>query len=196
MSRQGQNRGPRPPSGPAVLCLPFGVDPKSGEKNMEEKSRSELKRRMQGLQKLGERLVGLPSSLLEKIEMPEELRQAVLHARSLKKHEARRRELQHVGVIMRKVDPEPIREALEEFARGRKGEAARFQQVERWRDRIVDGDEEILQEILDRFPGADRQKLAQLARNARKEREAKKPPACSRALFRYLTEISKEPFWG
>jgi ribosome-associated protein len=79
---------------------------------MEEKSKSQIKREMCALQDLGERLVRLSRGQLEQVELPQELREAVLFARSLKKHEAHRRQLQYIGVIMREIDPEPIRQSL------------------------------------------------------------------------------------
>jgi ribosome-associated protein len=96
---------------------------------------------------------------------------------------------------MREVDVEPIRTALEDFASGSKREARHFQKLERWRNALIgEGDrpvEETIEAIMEEFPEADRQRLRGLASNARKEREASKPPKSSRALFRYLKEISE-----
>src|SRR5437763_7765490 len=67
------------------------------EEKMEEKSKSQIKREMYALQDLGEQLVRLSRGQLEQVELPQELREAVLFARSLKKHEAHRRQLQYIG---------------------------------------------------------------------------------------------------
>jgi ribosome-associated protein len=67
----------------------------------EEKSKSQIKREMQALQKVGERLVELSSDQVRKIEIPEELREAVLFAQTMKKREARRRQIQYIGSLMR-----------------------------------------------------------------------------------------------
>jgi ribosome-associated protein len=47
----------------------------------------------------------------------------------------------------------------------------------------------MIEEILDQCPDADRQRLTQLVRNARKDAGTAKATKASRALFRYLREI-------
>ena len=123
--------------------------------------------------------------------MDEDLWDAVLFAKTLTKHEARRRQLQYIGTLMRDADVEPIRQALENIARGNRMEAQAFAQVEKWRDVLLEGNDAPLDEIMERFPDADVQQLRQLVRNARKEKGKDKPPKSSRALFRYLRELSK-----
>lgn len=157
--------------------------------DMEKKSRSQIKREMQALQKIGEQLCILSDNQLKSIEMPEELRDAILFAKSLKKREARHRQMQYIGVLMRQIDPEPIQQALDLIAQGCAMSKHRFHQIEKWRDRFIEDSNEFIENFFKQFPDADRQRLRQLARNARKEREKEKPPKSSRALFRYLSEI-------
>lgn len=158
---------------------------------MEEKSKSQVKRDMLALQSLGEELVSLTPDQIRKIEMDQDLREAVLFAKTLKKHEARRRQMQHIGAIMRTVDSEPIRKALHEINHGRSLDAQLFRQLEKWRDALVDGNDDLLEDIALRFPDADRRHLRQLVLNARKERDGDKPPQSSRALFKYLRSIAE-----
>jgi ribosome-associated protein len=153
---------------------------------MERKSKSQVKREMLALQSLGERLVGLGPDQVRRIEMPEDLREAVLFAAKLKKGEALRRQLQFIGTLMRDVDPEPIRKALDEIARGRSMDARLFRKIEEWRDALLDGDDGLLEEILGLHPQADPKWLRQCVLNGRRERAAQLPPKSSRALFRYL----------
>lgn len=159
------------------------------DSTIEQKSKSQFKREMTALQALGEQLVELTLNQIRTIEMPEDLREAVLFAKTLKKHEARRRQLQYIGTLMREVDSEPIRKALDEIDRGHRHDAESFKRIEGWRDALLDGQDELLDEILIEFPDGDRQRLRQLVFNARKEREGNKPPKSSRALFRYLREL-------
>src|SRR5258706_7534973 len=78
----------------------------------EKPSKTELKRVMHELQALGERLIGLNPEQLAAIALPENLYEAVEQARRITKHEARRRQLQYIGRLLRHVDPEPILEEL------------------------------------------------------------------------------------
>ena len=93
---------------------------------------------------------------------------------------------------MREADPEPIRKALDTIGRGQTLDATQFKELERWRDELVEGSDGLTEEIVGRFPGADRQTLRQLVLNARKERQVNKPPKTSRALFRFLKALSKK----
>jgi ribosome-associated protein len=158
---------------------------------MDQQSKSQTKREMLGLQSLGEQLVELGPDRIRKIDMPQDLRDAVLFAKKLKRGEALRRQLQFIGALMREVDPEPIRRALDEISRGQRAEAQLFRNLEQWRDELLAGNDAIQEDILNRFPEADRQRLRQLVLNARKEQEGNKPPKSSRSLFRYLRELSK-----
>ncbi len=76
-------------------------------------SKSARKRQYLALQKLGEELIALNESDLRQIGLDEDLLEAVLDARQIKSHSALRRQKQYIGKIMRHVDPEPIRAALQ-----------------------------------------------------------------------------------
>src|SRR4051812_1985586 len=75
-------------------------------------SKTKRKQEMHALQSLGTALVGLPESQIAALEIPEKLKVAVLEAKRIKSHEARRRQMQYIGRLMRDVDAEPIRERL------------------------------------------------------------------------------------
>jgi ribosome-associated protein len=70
------------------------------------KSKSQRKREMIALQKLGEDLTGLTLHQLNKIPLDDELREAILLAKSITSHEGHRRQLQYIGKLMRKRDEE------------------------------------------------------------------------------------------
>jgi ribosome-associated protein len=157
----------------------------------EAPSKSQRKRDMHALQDLGERLVELCAERLESIAMPDELREAVSEARRITKHEARRRQMQYIGRLMREADPEPIRDALDALAGNSAAETARLHRVERLRQQLLE-DETVLSNIALDHPGADLQHLRQLRRNALKEQEQGKPPKAFRELFRALRDLGKE----
>ena len=75
-------------------------------------SKSQRKREALALQDLGETLVTLKPAQLDKMPLPEKLREAVLAARQMNQRGARKRQLQYIGRLMREIDPEPIRAAL------------------------------------------------------------------------------------
>ena len=156
-----------------------------------KKSKSQVKREMLALQALGEQLVDLSPNQIREMEMPQDLREAVLFAKTLKKSEALRRQMQYIGTLMRDADPEPIRKAVAKISRGRGQDIQLFRELEQWRKGLIDGNDDFLGDIVNHFPDADRKRLRRLALNARKEREGNKPPQAARTLFRYLRELSK-----
>jgi ribosome-associated protein len=154
-------------------------------------SKSQKKRDMHALQDLGAALVALPPARLARIEMPEPLRGAVLEAQRLTRHEARRRQLQYIGRLMRDADPAPIRAALDALAGTNAAETARQHRLERLRERLLE-DESTLTEVGTAHPGADLTRLRQLRRTALKERDEGRPPRAYRELFRQLRELDDE----
>lgn len=152
-------------------------------------SKSQIKREMVELQKLGEELASLGAERIKKADIPDELREAVLFGLTLKKHEAVRRHFQYIGKILRTMDIEPIRRFLEEVREGHRVVTDEFHQVEQWRNRLVDGDDDLIGELFDRFPDIDGQRFRQLVRNARSQKEKSKPPKAARELFRMLREL-------
>lgn len=165
-------------------------DPEFGDAP-ERPSKSQRKRDMHALQDMGAALVALPAARLARIEMPEALRGAILEAQRLTKHEARRRQMQYIGRLMRDADPAPIRAALDALNGVNAGETARQHRLERLRERLLQ-DEAVLTEIGAAHPGADLALLRQLRRNALKEQAEGRPPRAFRELFRSLRELENE----
>ena len=153
-------------------------------------SRSEKKRRVEALQKLGAALVDLAPAQLDAIGLPAELLAAVREAQRIGSHEARRRQLQYIGKIMRRVDPEPVREALAQVAGQSAAARARHRRLEDWRARLIE-DDGALTEFAAAHPGADLQALRALIRNARREIAEGRPPRAQRELFRLIRELSE-----
>jgi ribosome-associated protein len=154
-------------------------------------SRTRRKKEAAALQALGAELVALSAERLAAIELPERLRDAVLAARRITRFEARRRQLQYIGRLMRGVDPAPIRAQLEAWQTQARAELALVRQAHCWRERLL-AEEAALGELLHARPEADGQRLRALVRNARREREAGLPPRSDRALFRALRELLQQ----
>jgi ribosome-associated protein len=86
--------------------------------NMEQVSKTQKKKEALALQAMGERLLKLSSEQLKKIDLPVDMLNAVVLAKTLKKHGALDRQLQYIGTLMRKHDPTPIQEALQRIEQG------------------------------------------------------------------------------
>ncbi|MDH4188922.1 MAG: DUF615 domain-containing protein [Betaproteobacteria bacterium] len=152
-------------------------------------SKTRRKQAMHELQSLGAALLELPPAQLANLALPEKLALALREARSMTRHEARRRQIQYIGRLMREVDAEPIRARLATI-RGHSAEAtAQQRRLEQWRTRLVE-DDGALTEFVSEFPRADAQALRTLVRNARKEHNEGRPPRAFRELFRALREAA------
>ncbi|MGP1676048.1 MAG: ribosome biogenesis factor YjgA [Burkholderiales bacterium] len=155
-------------------------------------SKTRKKKDMLALQDLGVQLVELNEQQLQGMQLPEPLFEAVQEARRLTKHEARRRQLQYIGRLMRDIDAAPIRDRLDKWQGQGREHTAQLHAIERWRDELLAADP-ALARFLDEHPGADSQKLRSLIRNARREQGASLPPKSYRELFRLLREtLAKE----
>lgn len=107
-------------------------------------SKSEQKRVQLALQSLGEQLIDLPDELIGELDLDETLLQAIADYRRMKSHEARRRQRQYIGKLMREVDPAPIRQLLDQLRAEDRREKRVFATAERWRDRLVNDGSEAL----------------------------------------------------
>jgi len=140
---------------------------------------------MSALQALGEALVDVDPARLRELELPERLAEAIAATRRIKQHEARRRQMQFIGRLMRDVEAEPIRARLAEWTDAPRREKARLQATERWRARLlVDG--AALDELCLEFPAADRDAFARLVELAQREQSRGGRPHAYRELFRAL----------
>jgi ribosome-associated protein len=155
----------------------------------EPASKSERKRISDELQTLGEALIELPSSELDELPLPENLRDAVLLARRITAHGGLARQKQYIGKLMRKIDAEPIRIALAARREHQRLNALQFRRTELWRDRIVDeGRPAVTQLLAECNVQIDVDTCLVLATAAHTEREAGKPPRAARELFRLLRD--------
>jgi ribosome-associated protein len=150
-------------------------------------SKSERKRRSTSLQELGEALIELPDSDFAALDLPETLRDAVLLARRITAHGGLYRQKQYIGKLMRKIDPEPIRAALDARREHERRSALQFRRLEQWRDRILAEGEPAIEAFAREVSNTvDIAMLTTLVQRARAEQAADHPPSAARALFQAL----------
>jgi ribosome-associated protein len=143
---------------------------------------------MDELQALGEALVRVDPRRLSDLDLPERLIEAIGETRRITKHEARRRQLQFIGRLMREVDASTIRARLAEWNDAPNREKARLHAIERWRERLL-ADPEALGALCAEHPSADRPGLAALIDSVHRERMHSGPPRAYRELFRALGTV-------
>ena len=151
-------------------------------------SKSQRKRDCDALQKISDQLLKLKPEELALIDLPDELKDALQEAHHIHSNSALKRQRQYLGKIMRTCDSEKIEKQLNHVIHRNDTNTAQFKKFEKWRDRLIDNDKEVLGEIIREIPHLDRHHVHNLVRQAEKEASANKPPAASRKLFKYLRE--------
>jgi ribosome-associated protein len=161
------------------------------EQKYERPSKSQLKREMTALQKLGEALVDAPRDRVKKVPMPEDVLEAILECQQISSHEGRRRQLQFVGKKMRTLSEEEasiIQQTVDGWRGTSKAEAAALHAIERQRERLL-ADDNVLTDLCAQHPTLNVQQLRTLIRNARKEQADNKPPKAYREIFQILKSM-------
>ena len=153
-------------------------------------SKSEMKRDMEILQKLGVELVELSSSTLKKMPLSEDLLDAVKDAQRFK-NEARRRQLQRIGKLMQYEDADQIQAALDKIRNKHAQNTKMQKKLKLLRERIAEEGDSAIEAVMTMYPEADRQRLRQLARQAAKEKQANKPPRAYREIFQVLRALQE-----
>ncbi len=163
--------------------------PAEDDDDFDRPSKSQLKRDMHVLQALGEDLLTLPANRLEPLQLPEILLDALRMAKKISSHEGRRRQMQYIGKLMRRVDPEPIRQAVAAYKLGHAKDSLALHESEAWRERLL-ADDAALQSFIAEHAGTDVQQLRSLVRAARKD-AANEPEKRSGRAFRELFQFIK-----
>jgi len=152
-------------------------------------NKSQLKRDALELVELGKKLSVLDMPFLQRLEMPNELRQALFDSKNITQNGAKKRHYKFLGKLLREVDTELLEKTIEELEFGTAKANAKFHMIERWRDRLLDvEDGQALTEWMNTYPNSDASQIRQLIRNAQKELSQNKPPKSSRSLFKVLRD--------
>jgi ribosome-associated protein len=164
----------------------------------ERPSKTRLKQESHALQTLGEQLVALSEGQLQSLRLDEPLLDAVQQYKRTRSHEGRRRQMQYIGKLMRRVEVEPIREAVAAFQLGHAKDSLALHQAERWRVELLASDD-ALTRWTSEHPDTDLQQLRSLIRAARKDAAAVPEQRSGRAyreLFQFIkahTVSDQEP---
>lgn len=157
-------------------------------------SKTEQKKAMERLQALGERLGALPTDQLRKMPVSDTLMTALLELKRLTAHEAVRRHKQYIGKLMRDEDEEAILNVLNPLT-----SPTLNKQLELLIDRLLNQGDPAINDVVRRYPAAERHTLRQHVRATLKElnelnergdapADAEKP--ARRKLLMYLREIA------
>ena len=152
-------------------------------------SKSQRKRDLHALKELGIKLLDFSDDGLRQLDLPEDLLEALLTAKKITSHVARKRQLAYIGKLMKTIDPAPIRAIIEAREHQHQTSTRQFHLLEHLREQLLLEGDAALPEVLAYFPRTDRQHLRKLVRQAQREQTSGQPAGASRRLFRYLREL-------
>ena len=160
-------------------------------------SKTQLKADADEKQALGEALLTLRADLMARLNLPEKLLQALADAKKITNFEGRRRQMQFIGKLMRPLDAEPIREAINEQQSGSAELTLQLHLAEQWRDKLIASDD-ALGSWLTEHPVTDSQQLRALIRQARKDAKPDKPGEAPRhgKSYREIFQLVKQALTG
>lgn len=165
-------------------------------KGTDDQSRTDMKRESDELQKLGEDLLTLRPELIAKLDLTEKLKDAVAEAKRITNFEGKRRQMQFIGKLMRKIEPEvleTVRTALTEQTGGSAQDSLVLHLTETWRDRLISEDDAFGEWVI-QCPDTDAQQLRALIRQARKDAKPTVPGEAVRhgRAYRDIFQIVRE----
>ena len=156
----------------------------------ERPSKTRRKQASHELQSIGEALLELPDDQVAALGLSESLVDAIRAARGMRAHEARRRQMQLIGKLMRQNDVELARAAVAEHRLGHARDSLALHQAERWRVELI-AEDSATTRFASAHPGCDLQRLRALVRNARKD-AANTPEQRSGRAYRELFQFVRE----
>lgn len=160
--------------------------------DIEYKSKTQIKDEMLALQAIGQTLLKLPDSVYKTFPIPEDLDEAVKTYKRISSNNAKKRQMQYIGRIMRGLDAQPIIDAITNHEQGNRKKGLVFQELEKIRGQLIEGQQDAVDVVLERYPDCERQKLMQLVRAAQKEAVLAKSNTAFKKLFSFLKDLENK----
>jgi ribosome-associated protein len=165
------------------------IEENSEQETPEQVSKTQRKKDMIALQKLGEKLTTLKPAQLEKLPLDVKLRAAIDEFKRLPNSRgARKRQAQYIGRLMRNSDSQAINEAVENTQSNPAKPKIPIKEYELWCTRILQQGDAGITLLLEGHVGFERQKLRQFYLEYGKSSENKRPQV-EKKLKTYLEQV-------
>lgn len=152
-------------------------------------SKTEQKKAVQRMAALGAQLAELPKKQLEQLPVEERLIEALLDVQLISSHEARRRQFQRIGKLLRNEDETMILSYLTP-QQGAKKTA----QLQRWVDRMIAQGDPAIKEFIKTYNAAEhhaiRQHILRIQRDIQKQLGDETVAESKLKLFNYAQQVA------
>lgn len=159
----------------------------NGAKNTH--SKSQRKRDHLALKEIGKTLCTLEAEELALIPLSDTLAHAIENYKRISSREAKRRQLQFIGKLMKNADLEAINHQLEKIKEGSLHQKNIHHNAEQWRELLLNQGKKALTDFVSQFPGGDIQHLRQLIQRTRKDKEQNNNTGAAKKLYREIARI-------
>ncbi|MFK7956067.1 MAG: ribosome biogenesis factor YjgA [Lysobacterales bacterium] len=154
-------------------------------------SKSQRKREANQLFELGGRLVNLSPAQLDGLTLEPDVLDLIEKVRGITRFVARKRELMFLAKQLRRADRSELLEEMEKLDQPHLSERAALHRLEAWRDFLLENGRTAVNQLCAHHPDVDRPKLLSLIKKSLAERNAGRPPAAARQLFKALREMDQ-----
>lgn len=151
-------------------------------------SRTEKTRDARRVNALGIELTRLSPEMLDRLALPELLREEIAVCQRLKPR-GRGRQNRLIGQLLRSEDHEAIRNRMADIQVELRRGVQKEKGNERWLARFMEEGEAAIEALIADHPEADRQRIRLLTRNARQDPNGKPARRARRELLRVIREL-------
>jgi len=154
-------------------------------------SRAENKLEMVRLKDLAGKISLLSKAEIAKLDLSEEILAAIVTARKIViRTDAYSRHQAYMVKLIRSHGEEIIQAGFDKITNKHNQATVELTKLEGVRDNLIEQGDSAINELMETYPNADRQKLRQLIRQANKEKKAEKPMKAGKEIFKHLRELA------
>ena len=154
------------------------------------KSKTQLKKEADDIQQFGIEISNLPNHKIKELSLSDEIIEAIIFYKEIKKNSAKRRQAQFLGKLLRDFDLSNVTQEMDTLKAFSRLQVKFEYEAELWRDKLIN-DQSALNEFINEFQ-PDLTNLNQTINAARKEFQSDKKSKNYRNLYRIiLTNIKK-----
>ena len=154
------------------------------------KSKTQLKKEADDIQQFGIEISNLPNHKIKELSLSDEIIEAIIFYKEIKKNSAKRRQAQFLGKLLRDFDLANVTQEMDTLKSFSKLQVKFEHEAELWRDKLIN-DQSALNEYINEFE-PDLTNLNQTINAARKEFQSDKKSKNYRNLYRIiLADIKK-----
>jgi len=154
------------------------------------KSKTQLKKEADDIQQFGIEISNLPNHKIKELSLSDEIIEAIIFYKEIKKNSAKRRQAQFLGKLLRDFDLSNVTQEMDTLKAFSRLQVKFEHEAELWRDKLIN-DQSALNEYINEFQ-PDLTNLNQTINAARKEFQSDKKSKNYKNLYRIiLADIKK-----